>query len=80
MAVDSRKKHEINLDYFSGISVKVINNNIEKALRQFKKKVKQYNLMEELHERTFFVKPSEKKRKARELAKFKSKHPRENIE
>ena len=49
------------------IEVTVKNNNIEKALSIFKRKVKDSKLMLELREREFYKKPSEirKEKKAR---------------
>ena len=49
-------------DKASGLSVTVYNNNVDKALRILKKKVKNSNMMLELKKRTFYRKPSEIKR------------------
>ena len=45
------------------IDVKVKNNNIEKALRIFKRKVKDSRILYDLSERSYYIKPSAKKRK-----------------
>jgi small subunit ribosomal protein S21 len=45
------------------IDVKVKNNNIEKALRIFKRKVKDSRILYDLSERSYYTKPSMKKRK-----------------
>ena len=45
------------------INVVVKNNNVEKALSIFKRKVKDSNLMYELREREYYKKPSEIKKK-----------------
>lgn len=47
----------------NGLFVVVKDKNLEKALKQFKKKIKKSNLMIELQEREFYEKPSDKKRK-----------------
>ena len=44
------------------IYVKVYNNNIEKTLSKFKKKVKESKLMVELREREFYTKKSLKRK------------------
>ena len=50
------------------IGVRVIDKNIEKALRVFKKKVKESRKIQEVKENKYFIKPSAKKRKLRQLA------------
>jgi small subunit ribosomal protein S21 len=45
------------------IEVKVKHNNIEKALRIFKRKVKDSGILYDLSERSYYTKPSMKKRK-----------------
>ena len=51
----------------------VRNNNVEKALRVLKRKIKKNGLMQELKERQYYKKPSEKKRlaKKRGIARVK---------
>ena len=58
-----------------GLAVNVYNNNIEVALRRFKKKVKNSNLMLDLRKKTYYEKPSEiKRRKKKEgIKNFKKK-------
>ena len=46
------------------MEVIVRNNNVEKALRILKKKIKKEGLMTELRERQYYVKPSEIRRLA----------------
>ena len=55
------------------IEVTVKNNNIEKALSIFKRKVKDSKLMLELREREYYKKPSEikKEKKAKGKIRFK---------
>lgn len=57
-----------------GLSVNVYNNNIEGALKVFKKKVKNSNLMLELRKKAYYVKPSEIRREKRNLAKLRNKY------
>ena len=45
------------------IEVKVKKNNIEKALREFKRKVKDSKLLLELSEKSYYTKPSVKRRR-----------------
>jgi ribosomal protein S21 len=59
-------KKQYNRDNrLQGMSVKVFDNNIEKALRKLKKMVKESKLLVELKDRQFFIKKSEKKRNKR---------------
>ena len=57
-----------------GLYVKVFNNNIEKALKIFKRKVKDSNIMLEMRKRTFYEKPSDKKRRKNGLANLRNKY------
>lgn len=45
---------------------------LEKALKRFKKKVKDSKVLKLYHERMYFVKPSEKKRAQRSMAKYRA--------
>ena len=47
------------------MEVIVRNNNVEKALRVLKRKIKKEGLLVELKERSYYQKPSEKKRLAK---------------
>ena len=47
----------------TGIGIKVKNNNVDKAIRLFKKKVKDTKLMIQIKEAEYFEKPSVVKRK-----------------
>ena len=62
------KKQNNSLMY---VSVK--NNNIERALREFKKRVKNSNLLKELREREFYEKKSLKKRRMKKMKALKIK-------
>ena len=48
-----------------GIAVEVRNGDVTKAIRIFKKKVQEDGVIQEFKERQQYVKPSEKKRKAK---------------
>ena len=55
-----------------GLSVTVFNNNVEGALKVLKKKIKASNLFQDLREKEYYTKPSEKKRHKRNLAKLRN--------
>ena len=67
-----KKKHP--KEELPGIQVRVYNNNIEGALKLFKKKVKDSNLMLELKEKAYYQKPSEKRRERKSKAKLRAKY------
>ncbi len=50
------------------VSVKVRNNNIQKALSKFKRKVKDSEHLYELKDRKQYTKPSVKRRRAKQVA------------
>jgi small subunit ribosomal protein S21 len=52
-----------------GNSVVVQNDNVEKALRKFKKKILESGLLNELREREFYEKPTTARKKAKNQAK-----------
>ena len=56
------------------MSIKVVvkDNNVEKALSIFKRKVKDSNLMFELREREYYKKPSEIKKEIRNKARARN--------
>lgn len=60
------------------IIVKVINGNIEKALREFKRKCLSTKLMNEIRDRQFYTKPSVIKREKINKAKYIQKKYRNN--
>ena len=51
--------------------VEVKNNNVEKALSEFKRRVKNSGLLKELREREFYLKPSLVKRNRRKRSRNK---------
>ena len=60
------------------IYVKVYNNNIEKALSKFKKKVKVSIILVELREREFYTKKSTKRKEKIAKARLRRKNRIEN--
>ena len=56
-----------------GLSVTVFNNNVEGALKVFKKKVKDSNLFLDLKKKSFYEKPSTKRRHKKNLAILRNK-------
>lgn len=72
-----RKLPELETVQCKPIGVKVKHNNIEKALRQLKRKVKDSKLLLDLKNREHYKKPSDIRREKRARAKFRAKN---NIE
>ena len=62
-----------------GIRIDVKDNNIDKALKRFKKKVKRSNLMLEIFKNEFFVKASTKKRERKLKAVARSRYKAEEF-
>ena len=54
----------------NGLRVEVKNNNVEFALKKFKKMVKNSDLMLELKKRTYYEKPSKKRRETKQLIRI----------
>ena len=57
-----------------GLQVKVFNNNVEGALKVFKRKVKDSNLMLELSKKAYYDKPSKKRREKKNMAILRNKY------
>jgi small subunit ribosomal protein S21 len=53
----------------TGNAVIVQNDNVEKALRKFKKKVLESGLLQELRDREFYTKPTTARKQAKNAAK-----------
>ena len=53
----------------NGMFVLVTNDNVEKALRKFKKKVQESGLLQELREREHYEKPTTARKRAKNAAK-----------
>ena len=67
-------------DDMQGLSVKVWNNNVEGALKIFKRMVKDSGLILELKQKTYYEKPSVKRREKKNLAKLRNKYANEKVE
>jgi small subunit ribosomal protein S21 len=52
-----------------GLKVEVVDGQVEKAMRKFKKKVIESGLLQELREREFYEKPTTARKKAKNSAK-----------
>ena len=65
----ARKEKPMN-----GLRVDVKNNNIEFALKKFKRMVKDSELMVELRDRTYYEKPSRIKREKKNLQKARQRY------
>jgi len=66
-------KKDVKRQNNSLLYVSVRDNNIERALREFKKRVKNSGLLRELKERGYYEKKSLKKRRLRKLRALKIK-------
>ena len=62
------------------LKVPVIKGNINRALKQFKKKFRDTKVIKELRERQYYTKPSVEKRQAKEKAIIRDKYRRDNDE
>ena len=62
------------------LKIPVIKDNINRALKIFKRKFKQTGVLKEVRERKNYIKPSAKKRKQKEKAILKRKYKEENDE
>ena len=71
--VERKVKKDIKRQNNSLLYVSVRDNNIERALRDFKKRVKNSGLLKELKERGYYEKKSLKKRRLRKLRALKIK-------
>ena len=65
-----RKDREIEKYKNTRLYVKVKDNNVDKALAQFKKRVKNSGLLKELRENEFYEKPSIKRRRRKKMGKL----------
>lgn len=54
---------------FNGLTVEVRGGDFNKALRKFKRKVADSGILQEVKERSHYVKPSEKRRKAKQAGR-----------
>jgi len=66
-----RKKPKKELQ---GLQVEVYDNNVEKAMRTLKRKVKDSNLFIYLREKEYYEKPSKLRREKRNIAKIRNQY------
>lgn len=66
---DYKKNYIYNNLFIPGIAVVVQNNNTDAALRKFKKIVQEEGILQTVRNKQEYVKPSEKRRKAKAAAK-----------
>ena len=57
-----------------GLQIEVYDGQVEKALRIFKKKVKESNIMLDLRKKSYYEKPSKLRREKKNLAKLRNKY------
>ena len=62
------------------LKIPVVKGNLNRALKQFKRKFKQTGVLKEVRERKNYTKPSTKRRKLKEKAILKQKYREENDE
>lgn len=58
-----------NNNDLGGLAVEVRNGDVNKALRIFKKKVQEAGIIQEVRDRQQYVKPSEKRRRAKQAGR-----------
>ena len=57
-----------------GLQVEVYDGQVEKAIRIFKKKVKESNIMLDLRKKSYYEKPSKLRRERKNLSKLRNKY------
>ena len=72
-----RKKKRYPKEELPGLQVKVYNNNVDGALKVFKKMVKESGLMLDLKKKAYYEKPSKKRREKKNLQKLRYKYKQE---
>ena len=63
-----------------GLQVEVYDNNVEKAMRTLKRKVKDSNLFIKLREKAYYEKPSKLRREKKNLAILRNKYKNQKEE
>ncbi len=69
----SRNVTNLTPERGENMEIKVQNNNVEKALRDFKQRLTKSGLMREMRARRFYEKPSEKRNRKKKEAERKRK-------
>lgn len=72
---DNKRNFKQREPQIGGVQVEVRNGDFNKALRKFKKKVQEAGIIQEIRDRKEYVKPSEKRAKAKAagIARWKKK-------
>ena len=72
---DNKRNFKQREPQIGGVHVEVRNGDFNKALRKFKKKVQEAGIIQEIRDRKEYVKPSEKRAKAKAagIARWKKK-------
>jgi small subunit ribosomal protein S21 len=78
--MEKRMKQEHSGREKRGLSVKVYNNNVSKALQKLKRMVQNEGLNQELRRRQHYEKPSEKRRRLKNMAVKRWQRKRREIE
>ena len=74
-----RKKYKKKREQ-RGLRVDVRNNNVEFALKKFKRMVKDSGLMLDLKKKSYYEKPSKLRRERKNLAKLRNKYANQKVE
>lgn len=65
----SKKHYQGSEEFIKGSKVEVRNKDFSKAFRQFKKKIQEDGIFQELRERQFYEKPSVKRKRKKAAAR-----------
>ena len=63
-----------------GLQVDVYDGQVEKAIRILKKKVKESGMLLELKKKSYYTKPSERRREKKNMAKLRNKYAQQKVE
>jgi|TARA_B100000073_G_scaffold285797_1_gene247383 small subunit ribosomal protein S21 len=74
------RKRKPRENQLKGLQVEVYNNNVEGALKVFKKKIKDSNLFLDLKKKSYYEKPSAKRRQRKNLAKLRNKYSQQKVQ
>jgi small subunit ribosomal protein S21 len=76
---DRKFKKKKRVKDMEGLCVRVYNNNIEDALKRFKRKMKDSKLFLELQQKRYYTKPSDKRREVISRARIRDKIERQKV-
>tara|TARA_Y100000034_G_C6729029_1_gene322904 strand:+ start:71 stop:334 length:264 start_codon:yes stop_codon:yes gene_type:complete len=76
---DRKFKKKKRVKDMEGLGVRVYNNNIEDALKRFKRKMKDSKLFLELQQKRYYTKPSDKRREVISRARIRDKIERQKV-